>query len=175
VTTNATGAPGPDGCGLDQLDCGVFFKPFSGSETEGAATGHLFQDNPATPGLTYVLTGWAGAEAAFMGGAEFAVEFLDAGSSVIGGSTLDLLAAGLLTDNGLAFDYKQYTVSALAPAGAVSVRARASMVDAMANPAGGGQAYVIDDFTLTAVPEPATMSLLGLTLVGLIGIRRRSK
>jgi hypothetical protein len=49
------------------------------------------------------------------------------------------------------------------------------MVDAMANPAGGGQAYVIDDFTLTAVPEPATMSLLGLTLVGLIGIRRRSK
>jgi hypothetical protein len=175
VTTNATGAPGPDGCGLDQLDCGVFFKPFSGGGTNGPATGHLFQDNPATPGLTYVLTGWAGAEPNFLGGAEFAVEFLDGASSIIGGAELDLIAAGLFTDNGLAFDYKKYTVSAVAPAGTVSVRARASMTDAMSNPAGGGQAYVVDDFTLTAVPEPATFALFGLAVTGLMGIRRRSK
>jgi hypothetical protein len=41
-------------------------------------------------------------------------------------------------------------VMATAPAGTVSVRARASMIGAMANPAGGGQAFVVDDFTLAS-------------------------
>jgi hypothetical protein len=83
VTTDGVGNPcsGPD--------CGVFFKPFSGNPNDGAGTGHLYQDNPATPGGNYTLTGWAGAEAnALMEDAEFAVEFLNAANSVIGGSTL---------------------------------------------------------------------------------------
>lgn len=177
VTTGNLGQPPfPESCGNSAVDgdCGVFFKPFTGSTANGAATGHLYQDVAGTPGVKYVLTGWAGGEANFMGGAEFAVEFLNAGGGLIGGATLDLVAAGLLTDNGLAFDYKQYSVSAVAPAGTASVRARASMINAMSNPAGGGQAYVVDDFTLTAVPEPATFALVGLAVAGLVGIRRRS-
>jgi hypothetical protein len=47
------------------------------------------------------------------------------------------------------------------------------MIGAMGNPAGGGQAYVVDDFVLTAVPEPATLGLLSLGFVGLTAMRRR--
>lgn len=155
-------------------DQAVFFKPFSGGGANGAATAHFYQDNPATPGLTYILTGWAGAEAnALMADALFAVEFLDGGGIEIplSGAELSLLPT-LFTPNGEAFNYKQYTVSATAPAGTVSVRARVSMIDATSNPLGGGQAFVVDDFAL--VPEPTTFVLVGLGLVGLFAFRRRS-
>jgi hypothetical protein len=176
VTTDGNlNPPHPDGCGGP--DCAVFFKAFSGNATDGAATGHLYQDHPGTPGLLYTFTGWAGAEPNFLGGAQFAIEFLDAADAIIGSSTLDLLAAGLLVDNGEPFDYKEYTVSGVAPAGTTTVRARASMIDGMANPAGGGQAFVVDDFTLAAtdrtVPEPATIALVVLGIAGLARIRRR--
>lgn len=154
-------------------DWAVFFKPFSGNATDGAATGHLYQDVPATPGLRYNLSGWAGAEANILvQGAEIALEFLDGGGAVIGGDVVNLMPT-LTVDNGLAFDYKQYTASGVAPAAAVSVRSRASMIGATGNPAGGGQAFVVDDFVLTAVPEPATLGLLGLGFVGLTAMRRR--
>lgn len=156
-------------------DWGVFFKPFSGNATDGAATGHLYQDVPATVGARYKLTGWAGAEANFLAqGAEIALEFLDGGGAVIPASeqVVNLLPT-LTVNNGLSFNYKEYTASGIAPAGAVSVRSRASMIGAMANPAGGGQAFVVDDFSLTVVPEPATIGLLALGFFGLTTMRRR--
>lgn len=173
VTTDASGLAPPDGVGVGNLDGAVFFKPFSGNATDGAATGHLQQDVPATPGVLYQLSGWAGAEPNFLGGAELALEFLGAGDSLLGSVALDLRAAGLLTDNGEPFDYKKYTVSALAPAGTVEARARVSMIEATGNPAGGGQAYVVDDFELTVIPEP-TSAVLGLAGVALLVARARS-
>jgi hypothetical protein len=53
------------------------------------------------------------------------------------------------------------------------------MINAMANPNGGGQAFVVDDFSLTSdgvpAPEPATAALVGLALAGLAGFHRRRK
>lgn len=173
VTTDGSGLPGPDGCG--GLDCGVFFKAFSGNVTDGAATAHLYQDHPAIPGATYVLTGWAGGEANFLAtGAEIALEFLDGGDNVIpaSGQVIDLLPT-LTVPNGQPFSYKQYLATAVAPAGAVGVRARVSFIDGSANPAGGGQAFVVDDFVLTveapsivAIPtlDPRALALLALLL-----------
>jgi hypothetical protein len=145
---------------------GLFFKPFQGNPANGNITVHLFQDNPGTPGMQYTLTGFAGAEANYSGlipasptRSELAVEFLNAGSLVIGGSVLDLQAAGLGTPNGNPFGYAQYTVMATAPAGTASVRARASTINGFNNPLGGGQAFVVDAFELTAIPEPSTIAL----------------
>lgn len=163
---------GPAPTPVTPNDTAAFFKPFSGGPNSGPATGHLFQDNPATPGLKYTLSGWAGAEPnALMGDAVFAVEFLDAGGAVIGGNQLSLMPM-LFVDNGQPFDYKQYVLSAVAPSGAAWVRARASMIDAIANPAGGGQAFVVDDFVLL-VPEPSVLSLWILGAIGALALRRK--
>jgi MYXO-CTERM domain-containing protein len=176
VTMDASGLDSPNGVGVGNLDAAVFFKAFSGGGVDGPATGHLQQDVPATPGLRYTLTGWAGAEPNFLGGAEMAIEFLGPGDSLIGAGVLDLRAAGLLTDNGQPFDYKQYQVSAIAPAGTVEARARVSMIDGTPNPLGGGQAYVVDDFVLTVIPEPtsAALGLVGLALLAARSHRRHA-
>jgi hypothetical protein len=144
-------------------DYAVFFKAFSGSQANGAATGHLWQDVAGTPGVSYTLTGWAGAEANYMAARSvFALDFLNGVGGLISSSELDLVAAGLFVANGQPFNYKQFSVSGIAPAGTVTVRARVSMIDGLSNPAGGGQAFVVDDFVL--VPEP---SALALTLLGI--------
>ena len=174
VTTDGNAnPPHPEGCGGP--DCGVFFKPFTGNATDGATTAHLFRDNPASAGLVYTLRGWAGAEANFLGTGEFGLEFLNGANSVIGGQTLNLNTAGLLTPNGQAFNYKEFTLSAMAPAGTAMVRARASLLNGLSNPAGGGQAFVVDDFTLVAVPEPSTVVLMALGGFGLFALARRRK
>jgi hypothetical protein len=172
VTTEGSGLNSPDGCG--GLDCAVFFKPFSGNvATNGPATGHLQQAVPGSPGVTYALTGWAGAEPnALMGGAEFAIDFLNGGGGLISSSVINLLPT-LQVPNGESFSYKKYSVVGVAPAGTASVRARASMIDAIGNPAGGGQAFVIDDFSLDVVPEPASAALVLIGLCGMLGIMRR--
>jgi hypothetical protein len=171
VTTDGNlNGPPPDGFGGP--DGGVFFKAFSGGGANGPATGHLFQDVAATPGLTYTMSGWAGAEANYLATSTlFAIDFLDGGNNVIGGTALDLVVAGLFVPNGEPFNYKNYTLSATAPAGTVNVRTRISMIGGINNPSGGGQAFVVDDIVLV-VPEPSVGALTALGLAGLLAFRR---
>jgi hypothetical protein len=169
VTTDGNlNAPPPDGHGGP--DGGVFYKAFTGNATDGAATVHLSQTFPAVVGARYTLSGWAGAEANFLGTGEFGIDFLNGANGVIGGNALNLNTSGLFVPNGQPFNYKQYTLDAVAPPGAVSVRARTSLLNGLSNPAGGGQAYVVDDFVF--VPEPAALTALALIAAG-AALRRR--
>lgn len=154
-------------------DKGVFFKAFTGNPaTVGLATGHLYQTVDGFAGVTYQLTGWAGGEAnVLMRNAVFALDFVGA-AGIISSVELSLLPT-LVTPNGQPFNYKQYTVTGVAPTGTIGVRARASMIDGQSNPLGGGQAFVVDDFELNAVPEPATMAVLGMGALAVL--RRRNK
>ncbi len=176
VTTDGLlNPPLPIGC--SGPDCGVFFKAFTGNAVDGAMTADLYQDVPATAGLEYQLTGWAGAEANLdVAGAVFALDFFSGGGLPLGSATLDLLPS-LFVVNGESFNYKQYTLSAVAPLGTTTVRARVSLIDGLSNPMGGGQAFVVDDFTLdtTQVPEPATGALMGLAVTYLARVRRRRR
>jgi hypothetical protein len=172
VTTDGNlNPPPPDGYGGP--DGGVFFKPFVGNATDGPVTIHLFQDVPGTAGKTYRMKGWAGAEANVLGTPVFALEFLNGSSNFIGGSQLDLTVAGLFVPNGQPFNYKEYTLEATAPAGTAFVRVRSSLLNGISNPAGGGQAFVVDDLSL-AVPEPATAAV-ALTGALLVACRRVSR
>ncbi len=175
VTTDGLlNPPSPDGCGGP--DCAVFFKAFSGNAVDGLMTGSLYQEVAGTAGLEYVLTGWAGAEANLLAfQTVFALDFYDGVGVLLGSATADLFALGLMTPNGEPFNYKQFTVMGLAPPDTALVRARVSLIDGVGNPAGGGQAFVVDDFELdtTAVPEPATGGLMGLAVAYLAARRRR--
>lgn len=158
---------------------GVFFKTFFGDPAT-PFDANLYRDNPATPGMSYTLTGWVGAGPGYSGSlagsgtlTQFGVEFLNAGNTVVGSSVLNLTPAQLNVVNGNPFDYAEYTVTAIAPAGAATVRVRFSMIDAYDIAGGGDAALVTDNYTLTAVPEPATFGLLGLGFAGLVGLRRR--
>jgi hypothetical protein len=155
-------------------DWAVFFKPFSGTAND-LATGHLRQSVAGTAGANYTFSGWAGAEAnASMQDAIFAIDFFDSSNAIISSAELSILPT-LTTANGEAFNYKLYSLSAVAPTNTVFVQARVSMINAVSNPLGGGQAFVVDDFNLEsdAVPEPATMTILAIGAAA--ALRRRSK
>jgi hypothetical protein len=160
---------------------GLFFKPFTGGPVNGNVTVKFSQTVAGSPGLPYTLRGWAGAEPNYVGLSDPAVqslmelEFLDAGNNLISAVTLDLRAAGLgvgaPTPPATGFAYHEFSVAGISPVGTASVRASVSMVDAYANPLGGGQAFVVDAFSLT-VPEPASLGLAAIAGLALLPRRR---
>lgn len=47
------------------------------------------------------------------------------------------------------------------------------MINGLSNPAGGGQAFVVDDLQLMAIPEPSAAALGALGVLALVWRRRR--
>lgn len=180
---------------------GLWFRAFEGTtptDPRPPVQAHLVQDVPAVPGLLYTMTGWARFEANWPGGfdflpsggtgepplpprwpagtpsptrTEFALEFLDIADAVLPGSlVLDLHDdLGQTNDN----QWHEHMLTAVAPAGAASVRVRASMIDGV-NSDSNPQSAFVDDFSLTAIPEPGTMAMV-LFGVGVLAFRRRSR
>ena len=61
----------------------------------------------------------------------------------------------------------------VAPAGTATVRARFSMIDAYDVPGAGDAALVTDFYTLICIPEPASVVLGLIAMLGLLGLVRR--
>jgi hypothetical protein len=161
---------------------GLFYKAFTGNPpwdpTAGSVDANIHQDVAGTPGLKYILTGWWGAEDNYSGlntpGANtiFALDFLGSRGTLIGSAELDLEAAGLGDPSSAGLNYEQFMVMATAPLGTQTVRARGSLIDGVffQDP---GQALVTDEWSLTAVPEPASAMLALFGMLGLAGVTRR--
>lgn len=146
---------------------------------------HIFQDVAGTPGMRYTMTGYAAFEMFYPGAVDklnlntepatngapfddgldsptdtyFALEFLNSTGDVLAGSVeIELKANGQTggtMDNWTDADWRQHTLSAVAPAGTVEVRVRASMIDAVGNPSlPNPQVFnmsaFVDAFSLTA-------------------------
>ncbi len=112
-------------------------------------------------GATVTLTGWHKSLVdPFNGTRELKIEWVGAPQLRV-----DTLAIGT--------EYEQFSLVGVAPAGVTA--ATITYAISSFNPGGGENNVYIDDFEVTATPEPASFVLVGLAVVGLIGIRRRSK
>lgn len=159
-----------DGCSsepwcnvADPSGYGVFFKPFQGRVGD-EITVQFYQDNPATPGTKFTLSGYAAGEPNYSGffttnnplpRTLFVIAFLDAGGNGIVTNEYDLIAAGLPSGGPGSMSSFQYTTPQVtAPANTTTVRAGVTMMNAYGTT--GGQSFFVDALDLTSVAPPGS-------------------
>jgi Immunoglobulin domain len=148
---------------------GFFFKPFQGSlgPPDNLLDVYLYQDNPATPGTSFTLSGYPSAQANYCGyfttnspapATLFVIEFLDNTGAIIQSNAFDLIAAGMPNNGPLSSPTFQYTTpSVTAPAGTVTVRAGATMLNAYGT--SGSQSWFVDSFDLESTAAPGSPTI----------------
>lgn len=117
-------------------------------------------------GNTYTMSLWARRAGLVQNGAEFRIEWVNAGGGIIGDQfALNTPVAGLLTD-----EYQLFSVSGVAPADAV----RANAVIAIQTFANNGTDFSTHVYwdDVSFVPTPGAAALLGLGVIA-SGARRR--
>jgi hypothetical protein len=115
-----------------------------------------------TPGATVTFSGWAknASGAPFAATQEIKLEWQGAPQNRV-----DVLTLGS--------DYEQFTHTGVAPAGTTGL-----VVTYAISSFGAGQGdslVYLDDISVTVVPEPATVGLIGMSALGLIGVARRRR
>lgn len=137
-----------------------FFKPFQGSlgPPDNLLDVYLYQDNPATPGTMFTLSGYPSGQPNYCGSFNtnspapptlFVIEFLNNSGAIIQSNAFDLIAAGMPNNGPLTSPTFQYTTPPVtAPAGTVTVRAGATMLNACGTT--GQQSRFVDSFDLEA-------------------------
>lgn len=109
---------------------------------------------------------------------EFAIEFLDGGGGILDDVVIELKANGQPNDNfgpNVTVEdatWHQHMLMGSAPLGTVSVRVRASMIDGVFN-TDPEQSAFFDDFSLICIPEPGSVVLGLIGVLGLVGLTRR--
>ena len=147
----------------DPLGYGFFFKPFAGDQPSGdLLTVFLYQDNPATPGTKFTLSGYAAGEANYSGFFNtnspapqtlFFVEFLDAGGNGLVTNEYDLVASGL-PNGGPGSMTLMTTPQFTAPANTATVRAGAVIRNTYGTTL--SQSFFVDAFDLESVAPPGS-------------------
>lgn len=126
-----------------------------------------FQDvMGVSPGQTVNYSVWHKSDGTFDIGAELRIEWRNPANTAEVARTPNSVPT-------LTSDYAQYTLSAVVPPGAGGAR----LVYAIQSFGSGGTntgTVFVDDVTLSVVPEPATIGLLGCAAVALLAARRRS-
>lgn len=136
--------------------------------TSASGFAGVFQDIPnLIPGTPVVFSGWHsgnGTPANYT--SEVRIEWRNSVSNTEISRTPNLLPVSLSA-------YTQFVLPWTVPVGADTARAVYALATFGTPPQLGGTVF-IDDFSFIAIPEPSTMTLIGMSLVGLAGMRRRS-
>jgi len=150
---------------VDTNGYGLFFKPFQGHlSPEDLLTVNFYQDNSATPGTKFTLSGYAAGEANFCAffptntpapKALFVIEFLDNAGAILSSNSFDLVTNGLPSGGpGSMASFLFTTPQVTAPAKTVTVRAGASLLNAYGTT--GAQSFFVDAFDLEATAAPGS-------------------
>jgi hypothetical protein len=179
------------GVNTDPGDLGGFVKAFQGLQSTALVNLHMYQDVAGVPGVTYQFSGYVGAGANYSGlpgmfpntpatQTLLKLEFdndTNRANGVLSSATLDVGPTLTAGNSGNGWNAHLYTVTATAPLGTLFVRGvfeGNNMFNPLTMPNDPDPAAFVDDFNLSAgVPEPTTIGLTVLGLVGMLGASRR--